>query len=167
MGLTLDAYLNLLIDYLVGMILLTVVTLAYTLLGGTGLTSATVIGVLSGLAWGLGYFGPPHIAVRFIALRKPQEAASARRIGVTWQIISLSGAVFAGLIGIAYIEQRGIDLGDPEAPIIVLSLYWQKLTNWGALAAMVVGAVTVFTWSAAEVSDTALGEPQMRSLARR
>ena len=81
-----------------------------------------------------GYFGPPHIAVRSSRCRKPQEAASARRIGVTWQIISLSGAVFAGLIGIAYIEQRGIDLGDPEAPIISVSLYWQKLTNWGALA---------------------------------
>jgi sodium/proline symporter len=40
--------------------------------------------------------------------------------------------------------------GASFGPIILLSLYWRKLTNWGALAAMVVGAVTVFSWSAAE-----------------
>lgn len=291
-------------DYLVGMLLVTVVTLGYTLFGGflgasltdvvqglmmvvalvivpvaaivavggwgeavdlitrlgphhfdvfggTGLTSATVISVLSGLAWGLGYFGQPHVIVRFMALRKPQEATSARRIGIVWQIISLTGAVFAGLVGVAYIEQEGIDLADPEAitlvmsqallhpliaglvlaavlaaimstfssqlivcssalvediytvlkkdppqkktlvvlgrvcvlavalvaailavspndtilglvgfawagfgasfgPVVLLSLFWRKLTQWGALAAMVVGAVTVFAWSDAE-----------------
>jgi sodium/proline symporter len=40
--------------------------------------------------------------------------------------------------------------GASFGPIILLSLYWRKLTNWGALAAMVVGAVTVFSWSATE-----------------
>lgn len=220
----------------------------FDVFGGTGLTSVTVIGVLSGLAWGLGYFGQPHIIVRFMALRSPQEAKSARRIGVSWQIVSLTGAVLSGLVGIAYISREGIDLADPETvvllmsqallhplvaglvlaavlaaimstfssqlivcssalvedlykvlkktppaektlvllgrlcvlgvalvaallavnpndsilglvsfawagfgasfgPIVILSLYWRKLTNWGALAAMVVGAVTVFVWS--------------------
>lgn len=145
-------------EYLVGMILITVVTLAYTLFGGTGLTSATVIGVLSGLAWVLGYFGQPHIVVRFMALRKPQEAASARRIGVPWQIISLSGAVFAGLIGIAYIEQRRIDLGDPEAVVLLMSQALLHPLNAGLVLAAVLAAIMSTFSSQLIVCSSALVE---------
>ena len=80
----------------------------FDVFGGTGLTTATVIGIASGLAWGLGYFGQPHIVVRFMAMRSAQDAKPARRIGVTWQIISLVGAVIAGLVGIAYVSQNKI-----------------------------------------------------------
>lgn len=220
----------------------------FSFAGGSAITSATIIGVASGLGWGLGYFGQPHIIIRFMALRKPSEAKAARRIGITWQIISLTGAVFAGLVGVAYIAREGIDLGNEETivlvmsqtllhpliaglvlaavlaaimstfssqlivsssalvedlykvfaknppperelvrlgriavlvvaiiaallainpndtilglvgfawagfgasfgPIIILSLFWRRLTNWGALAGIVTGAVTVFLWS--------------------
>ncbi|WP_217135235.1 sodium/proline symporter PutP [Leucobacter chinensis] len=297
-------------EYIVGMLMVTVVTLAYTLFGGflgasmtdvvQGLmmvvalvlvpavaiftiggwnetatlvetvgagnlsifgdesltTTAVVLVVLSGLAWGLGYFGQPHIIVRFMALRSPKEAASARRIGTSWQFVSLLGAVSAGLIGIAYFDKFGGAPSDPETvvllmsqvllhplvagfvlaavlaaimstlssqlivcssalvedlyrvtrkqppsertlvvlgrvgvlavaivaavlaispndsilglvsfawagfgaafgPIILLSLYWRGLSNWGALAGMVVGAATVFIWKA---FDTGLYE---------
>ena len=297
-------------EYIVGMLMVTVVTLAYTLFGGflgasmtdvvQGLmmvvalvlvpavaiftiggwtetttlvetvgagnlsifgdesltTTAVVLVVLSGLAWGLGYFGQPHIIVRFMALRSPKEAASARRIGTSWQFLSLLGAVSAGLIGIAYFDKFGGAPSDPETvvllmsqvllhplvagfvlaavlaaimstlssqlivcssalvedlyrvsrkqppsertlvvlgrvgvlavsivaallaispndsilglvsfawagfgaafgPIILLSLYWRRLTNWGALTGMIVGAATVFIWKA---FDTGLYE---------
>ncbi|MFD2758685.1 sodium/proline symporter PutP [Gulosibacter faecalis] len=290
-------------DYMLGMILVVVVTLAYTLFGGflgasltdvvQGLmmvialivvpvvalftignfdetatrindvnpaalslfgdgslsTVAVVMFIVSGLAWGLGYFGQPHIIVRFMALRTPQEAASARRIGTSWQFLSLLGAVVSGLVGVAYFSKFGDGPSDPETvvlllsqvllhplvaglvlaavlaaimstlssqlivcssalvedlyravrkevpgqktllwlgrigvlivaivagilavnpndtilglvsfawagfgaafgPIVLLSLYWRKLTNWGALAGMVVGAVTVFVYKA-------------------
>ena len=59
---------------------------------GGGLTAASVIGIISSLAWGLGYFGQPHIIVRFMALRNPGEAKTARRIGMGWMILSLLGA---------------------------------------------------------------------------
>lgn len=296
-------------NYLTGMLLVTVVTLAYTLFGGflgasltdvvQGLmmvvalvvvpavavsaigsmgettqlitevgagnlslfgaghmsSGTALIYILSGLAWGLGYFGQPHIVVRFMALRTPQEAASARRIGTTWQIISLLGAVASGLIGIAYFSKFGDGPADAETvvlllsqvllhplvagfvlasvlaaimstlssqlivcssalvedmyhafnkepnqqtlvilgrsgvlvvaiiaamlaadpndtilglvafawagfgaafgPVVLLSLYWRKLTNTGAIAAMLVGSVTVFVWRAL---DTGLYE---------
>lgn len=219
-----------------------------SLIGGTALTGGTILAIVSALAWGLGYFGQPHIIVRFMALRSPREAKSARRIGMTWMIISLIGAVFSGLVGIAYMAQQGIDLSNPETvvlvmsqtllhpfvaglvlaavlaaimstissqlivassalvedlfkvvrkdpspkllvtlgrltvlgvgiiaallaivpndtilglvsfawagfgaafgPIILLSLFWRKLTNWGALAGMFVGAAGVFFWKA-------------------
>lgn len=221
-----------------------------SLLGGAALTGATVVSVISALAWGLGYFGQPHIIVRFMAMKNVASAKPARRIGMTWMIVSLLGAIAGGLTGLAFVSSRGIELGDPETvmlllaqtlfhplvaglvlaavlaaimstvssqlivcssvlvedlykvvarrdpsktflvtmgracvlavagvgillamnpggtilelvgfawagfgasfgPIILLSLFWRKLTNWGALAGMVAGAATVFIWDAA------------------
>jgi sodium/proline symporter len=209
---------------------------------------ASALGVLSAIAWGLGYFGQPHIIVRFMAISSVKETKQARRIGIGWMALSLLGAIATGLIGIAYYQQNaGETLGDPEAvfialgqvifhpfiagimlaavlaavmstissqlivtssaliedlykavikkdgsdkhfvllgrlavlfvsvvamfiaweqsttildlvayawagfgaafgPVILLSLFWRKLTTWGALAGMVVGATTVVIW---------------------
>ncbi|MHA3685253.1 sodium/proline symporter PutP [Leucobacter sp. HY1908] len=290
-------------EYLVGMILVTVVTLSYTLFGGflgasltdvaqgimmfVALILVPVVGIMqiggwgetvslvetvgaanlslfggpeltagavalvivSGLAWGLGYFGQPHIVVRFMALRNPGEAKAARRIGMSWMGISLIGAIGSGMVGIAYFAKNGGAPSDPETvvllmaqvllhpliaglvlaavlaaimstlssqlivcssalvedlyrvmkkpapseknlvllgrggvlvialiaailaitpndsilglvgfawagfgaafgPLVLLSLFWRRLTNWGALAGMVVGSVMVFVWKA-------------------
>jgi sodium/proline symporter len=211
-------------------------------------SGASFLGVVSAVAWGLGYFGQPHIIVRFMAISSVKETKQARRIGIGWMALSLAGAVATGLIGIAYFQQNpGETLGDPEAvfialgqvifhpfiagimlaavlaavmstissqlivtssaliedlykavinkdasdkhfvflgriavlfvsliaifiaweqnttildlvayawagfggafgPVILLSLFWRKLTTWGALAGMVVGATTVVIW---------------------
>src|SRR5690606_23464144 len=81
-----------------------------SVIGGTALTGGTILAIVSSRAWGLGYFGQPHIIVRFMALRNPGQAKAARRIGMSWMIISLIGAVFSGIIGIAYMAHQGIDL---------------------------------------------------------
>lgn len=211
---------------------------------------------ISAAAWGLGYFGQPHIIVRFMALRSPAEAKAARRIGIGWMVMTVLGAAATALIGIAYFRQNPqATLTDPESvfldlaqilfhpliaglvlaavlaaimstissqlivcssalvedlfkivakreaspktqvmlgrlgvlvvsvvaailawsrndtilglvafawagfgasfgPTILLSLFWRKLTMPGALAGMVAGAVTVFTWGNSELADT-------------
>lgn len=63
----------------------------------------TTIGILSLLAWGLGYFGQPHILVRFMAIDRPKDLVKARNIGVSWMILTVSGALIIGLVGIAYL----------------------------------------------------------------
>ena len=63
---------------------------------------ASFVGVVSLLAWGLGYFGQPHILVRFMAASSVQTIPSARRISMTWMILCLAGAVAVGFIGIPY-----------------------------------------------------------------
>ncbi len=68
------------------------------------------IAILGSLAWGLGYFGQPHIIVRFMALRSAREAKPARRIGMTWMILSIIGAMLTGLVGRAYLTGEGISL---------------------------------------------------------
>lgn len=62
--------------------------------------------IWSSLAWGLGYFGQPHILVRFMAADSIKTIPAARRIGMTWMILCLGGAVATGFIGIAFFQQH-------------------------------------------------------------
>ena len=66
----------------------------------------STVTIISLLAWGLGYFGQPHILVRFMAADSVKSIPNARRIGMTWMILCLSGAVAAGYVGIAYFQQN-------------------------------------------------------------
>lgn len=64
------------------------------------------VAIISLLAWGLGYFGQPHILVRFMAADSVKSIPNARRIGMTWMILCLGGAVAAGFVGIAFFQQH-------------------------------------------------------------
>lgn len=70
------------------------------------LTDLSFVAILSSMAWGLGYFGQPHILVRFMAADSVKSIPAARRIGMTWMILCLIGAVGAGFFGIAYFAQH-------------------------------------------------------------
>ena len=211
----------------------------------------TFMGIISTAAWGLGYFGQPHIITRFMAMRSAADAPTGRRIGIGWMILTVVGACSAGLIGIAFFAKhpeatltdtdaaesvfldlsqillhpllagfvlaavlaaimstlssqlvvcssalaedlygvvsakklsntQGLWLGragvlviaviamvlafNPDAsvlelvsfawagfgaafgPLVLLSLFWKKLTNWGAIAGLVAATITVFVW---------------------
>lgn len=211
-----------------------------------GVSAATIIG---NLAWGLGYFGQPHIVTRFMALRSASEAKAGRRTGIIWVTICFAGAVFTALVSTVYFgttsatvtDQNGFEtifldlarllfhplvagiiltavlaaimstmssqllitssaliedlyrifkkepsqttllvlsrlmvvlvavvamllalnpsdtilglvgfawagFGAAFGPVVLASLYWRRLTAPGALAGMIVGAVTVFVW---------------------
>jgi len=58
-----------------------------------------LLAIVSLLAWGMGYFGQPHILVRFMAIKKPDDIRDARRIAMVWVILSLAAAVAVGLVG--------------------------------------------------------------------
>ncbi|AGZ82064.1 sodium/proline symporter PutP [Campylobacter fetus] len=80
----------------------------------------TFLGVLGLLAWGLGYFGQPHIIVRFMAIRSSKELDKARFIGISWMVLGLIGAMASGLIGFVYFNQIGMPLKDPETVFLKL-----------------------------------------------
>lgn len=67
----------------------------------TGGGELNLIGVISLLSWGLGYFGMPHILVRFMGIRSAKELPIAQLVGVTWVVISLLGAILVGILGVA------------------------------------------------------------------
>lgn len=75
------------------------------------------IAIVSLLAWGLGYFGQPHILARFKAIKDSAAVAPARRIAVIWTALGLMGAFLVGIAGLGYFEQP---LADPEKVFMLL-----------------------------------------------
>ena len=102
---------------------------------------ASIISIISLLAWGLGYFGQPHILVRFMSIRDANELSTAKTIGMSWMIISVLGSLAVGFFGYAYVLSQGIDLQDAEKIFITLS---QLVFNpWiaGFLLAAILAAI--------------------------
>ena len=87
-------------------------------LAGTELKAFDGMGIISALAWGLGYFGMPHIIVRFMGIRSNSEVGKARRIGIIWMIISYIGAILIGTLGTVYLRKFGITLDSDSAETV-------------------------------------------------
>jgi sodium/proline symporter len=99
------------------------------------------IAIISLLSWGLGYFGQPHIIVRFMAISSAKQLPAARRIGMTWMIVSLAGAAMTGIFGLAYMTGSGVALDDPETIFIVLSQLLFNPLIGGFLLAAILAAI--------------------------
>lgn len=86
--------------------------------------AAGFLGLVSCMAWGLGYFGMPHILVRFMSINNPAEVKGSRRIAMTWVVISLMAATVIGLVFHLYLKQKGLDIAqvgnDPEKMFMVM-----------------------------------------------
>jgi sodium/proline symporter len=126
---------------------------------------ATTVGVISLLAWGLGYFGQPHILVRFMGLQSTKDVPKARLIGMVWMILSLFGAVFVGFAGISYFADAPLE--NSETAFIMFS---QVLFNpWvaGFLLAAILSAIMSTVDSQLLVSSSALANDFYKSLFRR
>ncbi|MFD1864868.1 sodium/proline symporter PutP [Planococcus chinensis] len=120
---------------------------------------ASFIGVISAVAWGLGYFGQPHIIVRFMAISTLKEVRQARRIGIGWMILSLLGATATALVGIAYFQQNpDMTLGDPEGVFIVLGQIFFHPLIAGFMLAAVLAAIMSTISSQLIVTSSALIE---------
>lgn len=101
--------------------------------------STSIIGLISLLAWGLGYFGQPHILSRFMAIGDVKDLPLSRRIAMGWMIASLVGALATGLAGSLYFADAPLD--NPETVFIYLA---QAAFNpWiaGLLIAAILSAI--------------------------
>ncbi|WCZ32298.1 sodium/proline symporter PutP [Corynebacterium massiliense] len=76
-----------------------------------GVSAGVIIG---NFCWGLGYFGQPHIIIRFMALRTPSDARQGRFYGVTWMFLSVIGAIFVALVGTVFFTQNDYKITDQE-----------------------------------------------------
>lgn len=104
-----------------------------------------LVGIVSVLAWGLGYFGQPHILARFMAADSLAVIPQARRIGMSWMVLCLFGAIAVGLAGIpwaaGHAEQATALTENPERVFIVLT---EALFNpWvaGVLLSAILAAI--------------------------
>ena len=127
-------------------------------------SNMTLIGFLSLIAWGLGYFGQPHILARFMAVENPQKLVTARRIAMVWMVLVLFGSVATGLAGIAYFADNPLE--NPETVFIALS---QQLFNpWiaGIITAAILSAIMSTVDSQLLVSSSVISEDFYRVFVR-
>ncbi|WP_271078172.1 sodium/proline symporter PutP [Aurantiacibacter sp. MUD61] len=117
----------------------------------------SVIAFLSLIAWGLGYFGQPHIIVRFMAIREG-GVKTARNIGLGWMLVALVGAVGVGVLGRAHVELNGLELENSETIFILLAntLFHPFVT--GFLLAALLAAIMSTISSQLLVSSSSLTE---------
>jgi len=95
--------------------------------------------IASTLAWGLGYFGMPHVLLRFMAIDDENKLGVSRRVATVWVVISMAVAVFIGVIGNAMIANGAIaSLSDPETIIVETA---RLLSNHGVIAIIAAGII--------------------------
>nr|WP_279391934.1 sodium/proline symporter PutP [Virgibacillus halodenitrificans] len=143
-----------------------------------------IMAIISSLAWGLGYFGQPHIIVRFMALRSAKDVPKAKFIGTAWMILGLYGAIFTGFIGLAFISTQevpilgkfGIDvvnegglqmLADPEKIFIAFSQILFHPVIAGILLAAILSAIMSTIDSQLLVSSSAVAEDFYKAIFRK
>lgn len=119
----------------------------------------SAIAIISLAAWGLGYFGQPHILARFNATRTNKDIATARRIAVTWSCLSMAGALMVGVVGLLYVQNNmGGELADPETIFMVLVNAVFHPVMAGILLAAILAAIMSTADSQLLVSSSALAE---------
>lgn len=126
--------------------------------------TVTVIGVISLLAWGLGYFGQPHILARFQAIRSEDDVPAARRIAVIWSAFGLGGALLVGFAAIGYFPET-LEDGERAFMLLVDALFHPIIS--GILLAAILAAIMSTADSQLLVSSSALAEDFYKALFRR
>tara|TARA_R110002126_G_scaffold10245_9_gene46466 strand:+ start:1966 stop:3480 length:1515 start_codon:yes stop_codon:yes gene_type:complete len=130
-------------------------------------TVLSVLGIISLLSWGLGYFGQPHIIVRFMAIRSVKDIKMARHIGMSWMLVTIVGAVMTGFVGIAYVAKTQMSLSDPETIFIVFSQFLFHPFIAGFLLAAILAAIMSTISSQLLVTSSSLTEDFYKTFVKR
>jgi len=118
--------------------------------------AAALLGLVSTMAWGLGYFGQPHILVRFMSVKSIGKLSESAIIAILWVFISLAGAVVIGLIGIGLFDV--MPGGDPEKVFIHMIATVTGPWLGGVMLAAILSAIMSTIDSQLLVSSSALTE---------
>lgn len=115
-------------------------TQGYDMTTGTAGTYSG-LSIFSTLAWGLGYFGMPHILLRFMAIEDPKKLTLSRRVAIVWVIIAMAVAIFIGIVGNAMIAGGALEaLSSADSQRIILKIT-ELISNHGVLAAIIAGLI--------------------------
>ena len=185
-------------DFLQGLLMLiavlTVPMVAYFMMGGDNFTTNLVatgvdpssffdplqeggsrisaVSILSSLAWGLGYFGMPHILVRFMAIKDKQELKKSKSIAILWVVLGLGFACFIGILGRAYLATTLGEMQDPEKVFIeMIKKVFTEDTNLALLAGLFIAAILAAIMSTADsqllVASSAISEDLYKGIVKK
>ncbi len=129
-------------------------------------TAIGLIGILSLLAWGLGYPGQPHILARFMAIKDAGELPTARRVAMGWVIVVLAAAIVVGLTGVLLIDPP---LAGPDSEKVFIVMSGQHLP--AVLAGICLSGILAAIMSTASaqllVASSAFAQDFYKGLFRR
>ncbi len=111
-----------------------------------------VLTICSTLAWGLGYFGMPHILLRFMAIENPKKIALSRRVASVWVVISMAVAVIIGIVGLGMVKNNALGaLEDSETIIVqIANLLSQRGIIFALIAGIILAGILASTMSTAD-----------------
>ena len=130
-------------------------------------TDTPLLVILSAMAWGLGYFGQPHILARFMGVQSISKLKRSRMIAIVWVAISLAGAVVIGMVGIGMFESLDIALKEQEKVFIYMIPHIMGPWLGGIMLAAVLSAIMSTIDSQLLVSSSALTEDLYRRVGKR
>lgn len=96
---------------------------------------------VSTLAWGLGYFGMPHILLRFMAIEDDNKLSLSRRIASIWVVISLAIAIFIGTVGLAMSNVGAVETLEGSASETIIVRISALLSTYGVVPALIAGVI--------------------------
>ena len=101
----------------------------------------TFLTICSTLAWGLGYFGMPHILLRFMAIEDDSKLKLSRRVASVWVVISMAVAVLIGIVGLGITQEGKIPMLEGSASETIIVQIANLLSTHGIAAALLAGVV--------------------------
>ncbi len=123
------------------------------------------IAIISSLAWGLGYFGMPHVVVRYTAIKDPNDLKISRRVATIWIVISLAAACMVGIIGRAYVGSGATTLLGGNAETIFIVMAGSLFVS--AIAAIIYAAILAAVMSTADSQLLVASSAVANDLAKR
>lgn len=100
-----------------------------------------IISIVSMIAWGLGYFGMPHILLRFMAIEDEEKLKLSRRVATGWVVISLAVAVLIGIIGLAMTAAGELIPLEGSASETIIVKIADLMSQHGVLPALLAGTI--------------------------
>ncbi len=97
--------------------------------------------IASTLAWGLGYFGMPHILLRFMAIEDENKLKLSRRIATVWVVISMGVSIFIGIIGYAASKAGSIPMLEGSASETIIVVFANLISQYGFILALLAGLI--------------------------
>jgi len=113
---------------------------------GSGLFDASWQEVVSGLAWGLGYFGMPHILVRFMSIEKPSMVKKSATVAIIWVVLSLGATCVIAYLGRMFLAEQLLTVGAQKTVFIVFS----RMLFPGFVAGILMAAIIAASMSTAD-----------------
>ena len=106
-----------------------------------GSTSYSLLDIVSTMAWGLGYFGMPHILLRFMAIEDEKKLVLSRRIATVWVVIAMTASIIIGMVGLGMTKAGALEFLSGSSSETIIVRIASLISAHGMLAAVLAGLI--------------------------